>query len=91
MFRDVFLGTFDSSLTALKNGIDAGGDYRDLQQLVHTDIDNNGIRDDILTHIEREAEKNPVQTIKLLSDIDDTFYALTEGGRWALVEYLKKQ
>ncbi len=42
VIRDVFLGTFDSSLTALKNGIDAGGDYRDLQQLVHTDIDNNG-------------------------------------------------
>jgi len=31
VIRDVFLGTFDSSLTALKNGIDAGGDYRDLQ------------------------------------------------------------
>ncbi len=72
--RDIFLGTHGSTLTALKNAIDAGPDYRDLQQLLFTDIDDVGIRCTICAHIAKEGKTNALAAIKVLSDIDDTFY-----------------
>ena len=70
--RDIFLGTQGSALTALKNAVDAGGDYHDLQQLVFHDIDNAGIRSQLLDHFAKQAQ--PTGQVKVLSDIDDTFY-----------------
>lgn len=72
--RDIFLGTRQSDLTRLKNGIDGGGDYHDLQELVHHDIDDPGIRSQILDHIAAESCPGKLES-KVLSDIDDTFYA----------------
>jgi len=70
--RDIFLGTRGADLTALKNGIDSGVDYHDLQQLVFHDIDDRGIRGQLLAHFKAEAK--PTGQVKVLSDIDDTFY-----------------
>ncbi len=71
--RDIFLGTRGADLTALKNAINAGNDHRDLQALVFHDLDDANIRKQILEHIQREAV--PTGQTKVLSDIDDTFYA----------------
>lgn len=72
--RDVFVGTRGADLTALKNAIDAGGDHRDLEQLVFHDIDDAALRDEVLAHIAREAAAAPAGELKVLSDIDDTLY-----------------
>lgn len=78
--RDIFMGTKGADLTALKNGIDAGGDYRDLQQVVFHDIDNLQIRNELLAHI--RAEARPTGQVKVLSDIDDTFYENWRDDRY---------
>lgn len=78
--RDVFLGTKGKDLTALKNGVDGGSDYHDLQQLVFHDIDDSKIRAEILSHIQREAV--PTGESKVLSDIDDTFYENLKDTRF---------
>lgn len=70
---NVFLATRGEALTALKNAIDGGGDYRDLQQLVFHDIDSSGLRAQLLEHFQREATPKDGK-VKVLSDIDDTFY-----------------
>lgn len=72
--RNVFLGTKGRDLTALKNGIDAGEDYRDLQQLIFSDIDRRRIRNKILDHIRAQGAGLSLSAVKALSDIDDTFY-----------------
>ena len=78
----IFLGTGGSDLTTVKNGIDAGDDYRDLQQLLFTDVDNHDIREGILSHIQREAADNRRSSVRALSDIDDTFYANLKDPRY---------
>ncbi|WP_224245733.1 phosphatase domain-containing protein [Hyalangium gracile] len=78
--RDIFLGTQGAALTALKNAVDAGGDYHDLQQLVFHDIDNAGIRSQLLEHFRSQAQ--PTGQVKVLSDIDDTFYANLKDDRY---------
>jgi uncharacterized protein DUF2183 len=70
--RDIFLGTKGAALTGLKNAIDGGGDYHDLQQLMFHDIDDKNIRSQLLDHFRKEAQ--PTGQVKVLSDIDDTFY-----------------
>jgi hypothetical protein len=79
---NVFLGTQGSDLTVLKNAIDAGDDYRDLQQLLFSDLDDSEIRKKILVHLERQGQANPCQVVKALSDIDDTFYANLKDKRY---------
>lgn len=81
LIRDVFLATHGSDLTALKKAIDHGGDHRDLQQLLHHDIDDPGVFDAILAHFAREARVSP-PAMKVYSDIDDTFYASHRDGRY---------
>jgi hypothetical protein len=83
----VFLGTFGAMLTDLKNAIDGGGtesgrgeDHHDLQQLVFRDIDDDELREEILTHIQREAV--PRADLKILSDIDDTLYRNWKDPRY---------
>ncbi|MBN1209755.1 MAG: hypothetical protein JXB05_33205 [Myxococcaceae bacterium] len=78
--RDIFLGTQGAALTALKNAVDAGGDYHDLQQLVFHDIDNAGIRSQLLDHFRAQAQ--PSGQVKVLSDIDDTFYVNLKDDRY---------
>ncbi|MHB8872507.1 MAG: phosphatase domain-containing protein [Myxococcaceae bacterium] len=78
--RDIFLGTTGPALTALKNAIDSGVDYHDLQQLVFHDIDDGGIRQQILSHFAKESK--PTGQCKVLSDIDDTFYASLKDDRY---------
>ena len=81
--RNIFVGTGGADLTALKNSIDTGGDYRDLQQLIFTDIDDEEIRAEILAHIQREAEPGaPQADVKVLSDIDDTLYSSLNDKRY---------
>jgi hypothetical protein len=78
--RDIFVGTKGAALTALKNAVDAGGDYHDLQQLVFHDIDNEGIRKQLLSHFQTQAQ--PTGQVKVLSDIDDTFYVNLKDNRF---------
>ena len=81
--RNIFVNTKGAGLTELKNEIDAGGDYRDLQQLVFTDIDSSDIREEILDHIKHEgAAIGRLSAVKALSDIDDTFYANWKDERF---------
>lgn len=71
--RNLFLATHGKSLTALKNAVDAGGDYHDLHELLHHDIDDSGTRTTILAHFKKEGAASTGQ-VKVLSDVDDTFY-----------------
>lgn len=81
--RNILVNSQGAGLTELKNEIDAGGDYRDLQQLLFTDIDSADIREEILDHIQREgAAMGRLSTLKALSDIDDTLYANLKDGRY---------
>jgi len=73
--KNIFVNTRGRDLTALKNGLEVSGNYHDLQRLVFHDIDNKGIRNEILQHIAREGAALPPSAVKILSDIDDTFYA----------------
>lgn len=79
--RDVLLGTRGADLTALKNALDHGDDHRDLQQLVYGDIDDDAIREAILDHFAAE-QAPPEDDLKILSDIDDTFYANWKDRRY---------
>lgn len=80
--RDLFLATEGPALTELKNRVDAGGDSYDLQQLLHHDIDSEGIRQTVLAHFAAQAKTQPVAGTKLLSDIDDTLYASLNDKRY---------
>jgi uncharacterized surface protein with fasciclin (FAS1) repeats len=80
--RDVFLGTKAGDLSALKKAIDHGEDHRDLQQLVFHDIDDPKIRSQVLDHFKKEAAASPSGQVKVLSDIDDTFYANLKDDRY---------
>ncbi|MDY7231646.1 phosphatase domain-containing protein [Hyalangium rubrum] len=73
MIQALFLSTRGRELTEFKNLLDGRGTYRDLQQLVFSDVDSPSIRQEILDHIRREAETAPSGENKVLSDIDDTF------------------
>jgi len=80
--RDVFVGTRGDELTALKNAIDSGDDHRDLQQVVYSDIDSGDVREAILDHISAEAAALARREVKVLSDIDDTFYCNWKDERF---------
>lgn len=76
----IFLSTTGAELTRLKNRLDSGTDHRDLLQLLHRDIDDERVRADILAHFDRA--KAPACEVKVLSDIDDTFYANWKDERF---------
>ncbi|MBX7116671.1 MAG: hypothetical protein K1X64_20265, partial [Myxococcaceae bacterium] len=77
---NIIFGTHNQALTQLKNAIDAGGDYHDLQQLIFHDIDSPALREKILAHFGRQT--TPTGQVKVLSDIDDTFYANLKDKRF---------
>jgi len=84
--RDIFLATTGDALSALKDAIDDGSSYRDLHQLVYRDIDDPTVRAEILAHFRAEATPpSAARRFKVLSDIDDTFYA-----NWKDTRYPKK-
>ncbi|MCY1023822.1 phosphatase domain-containing protein [Pyxidicoccus sp. MSG2] len=80
--RDLFLGLHGRELTSFKNLLDSGGNHQDLEKLLFDDVDDPGVREEILTHIRREAEGSPSGENKVLSDIDDTFYANLKDKRY---------
>jgi hypothetical protein len=82
MVRALFLGLRGRELTEFKNLLDGRGNYRDLQQLVFTDVDDPSLRQDILDHLRREAAAAPSGENKVLSDIDDTFLANWKDTRY---------
>lgn len=80
--RDLFLASRGETLTALKNAIDSGIDHRDLQQLVFSDIDEPEVQTAIIDHIAVASTDRPGDDLKILSDIDDTFYCNWKDGRY---------
>jgi hypothetical protein len=78
----LLLATKGSALTELKNALDRGRDHRDLQQLVFSDIDDDALRAAILDHFRAEAPTDSVREVKVLSDLDDTFYANWKDDRY---------
>ncbi|AGC45778.1 hypothetical protein MYSTI_04485 [Myxococcus stipitatus DSM 14675] len=80
--RDLFLSLHGRELTTFKNLLDAGNNHQDLEKLLFDDVDDPALREDILTHIGREAEAAPSGENKVLSDIDDTFYANLKDTRY---------
>lgn len=77
----VFLATKGEHLTQLKNAIDGNGDHHDLQQLVFHDLDSKDLRGQLLQHFKAEAPPK-AERVKVLSDIDDTFYANWKDDRF---------
>ncbi|WP_437547742.1 phosphatase domain-containing protein [Sorangium sp. So ce367] len=90
--RRIWLGTRGADVTRLKNALDGRGGYRDLHQLFYHDIDDDSLREEILAHFAREAVSASgslsgsgavsVREVKILSDIDDTFYANWKDARY---------
>ncbi|WP_437724322.1 phosphatase domain-containing protein [Sorangium sp. So ce861] len=78
--RRLWLGTRGEDLTRLKNALDGRGRYHDLHQLFYHDIDDDDLREELLAHIAAEAV--PTGEVKILSDIDDTFYANWKDARY---------
>ncbi|WP_437937662.1 phosphatase domain-containing protein [Sorangium sp. So ce341] len=78
--RRLWLGTRGEGLTRLKNALDGRGRYHDLHQLFYHDIDDDDLREELFAHIAAEAV--PTGEVKILSDIDDTFYANWKDERY---------
>ncbi|WP_438017203.1 phosphatase domain-containing protein [Sorangium sp. So ce315] len=83
--RRIWLGTRGADVTRLKDALDGRGGYHDLHQLFYHDIDDDAVREELLEHIAREALAVSTGEVKILSDIDDTFYA-----NWKDTRYPKK-
>ncbi|WP_437622413.1 phosphatase domain-containing protein [Sorangium sp. So ce1151] len=84
--RRIWLGTRGADVTRLKNALDGRGGYHDLHQLFYHDIDDGALREELLAHIAREAVSVSASVasreVKILSDIDDTFYANWKDARY---------
>ncbi|MFY2564478.1 phosphatase domain-containing protein [Corallococcus terminator] len=80
--RDMFLSVHGRELTAFKNLLDAGNNHQDLEKLLFDDVDDPALREEILSHIHREGEAAPSGENKVLSDIDDTFFANLKDTRY---------
>ncbi|MDO5533291.1 MAG: DUF2183 domain-containing protein [Propionibacteriaceae bacterium] len=80
--RRVFLARRGQELTQLKNAINSRTDAHDLEGLVFGDVDDEGIRQDILDHIATEAATLDFRETKVLCDIDDTVVCALHDGRY---------
>lgn len=69
-------------LTELKNAINRRDDHHDLEELVFGDIDDESIRERILTHIASAASDLGRVGVKVLSDIDDTVFPMIHEQRY---------
>mmetsp|Transcript_75988 Transcript_75988/g.211062 ORF Transcript_75988/g.211062 Transcript_75988/m.211062 type:complete len:711 (-) Transcript_75988:85-2217(-) len=85
VLAQILLSSHGMELTALKNSIDARGNYHNLYKLVYSDIRNRRLRQRVLDHLTSEAqavrfEYERAIGIKILSDIDDTL--ASSGGHF---------
>ena len=80
--RRILCGTTGAELFALKRAIDARGTEQDLGKLLYDDIDNQDIRAEILAHFAAQAAERAARELKVVSDIDDTFYANWRDKRY---------
>lgn len=80
--RDLLLGASGEDLRTLRNLINDGNDYHDLEKLVYSDVGDKNVRQQILDHIAVEAGKHPVNQVKIMSDIDDTVFARLHDRRY---------
>eukprot|EP00873_Tetraselmis_striata_P021601 jgi/Tetstr1/441865/TSEL_030076.t1 len=92
--RDLILETQGEDLTLLKNMVDSGGDYHNLNKLLFKDMrllpQTVALRKTILKHIQREGlqtrqarRHHSFQArprVKIVSDIDDTLWS--SGGHY---------
>ena len=76
----LFVSTRGDALTDLKNRVDAGGDFRDLEHLVFHEIDNPVVRAEMLGHIAGESVLG--SGTKVISDIDDTLFCSLKDERY---------
>jgi phosphatidate phosphatase APP1 len=82
LVRTIVVATHGEDLTHLKNAIDRSGSHHDLEKLVFSDIDDQTLRVEILSHIASEADAIPRRSWKVLSDIDDTVLARLHDRRF---------
>lgn len=82
--RDIFRSVTGDALTQLKDELDIGAGHHDLSQLLFSDVDSASLREEILDHIRTQSPSQKVGR-KVLSDVDDTFYA-----NWTDARYPKK-
>ena len=81
--RDMLLAVGGLELTRLKNELNLRTDHHDLEALVFQDVDDAGIREEILAHIAREAAVvGQLDERKVLCDIDDTVKSAIHDSRW---------
>jgi hypothetical protein len=79
---NILLGTSGADLRALKRAIDARGTEEDLGKLVFSDIDDEGRQTRILEHFAHQAAAVTQRDLKIVSDVDDTFYANWKDKRY---------
>ena len=74
---NLILQTRDAALTELKLGLDHGPGHRDLLELLYHDIDDGGVREEVIEHIRAHSPAIPpeLRRVRVISDIDDTLYA----------------
>lgn len=80
--RDLFLSYSGEELTHFKNLVNSRKDAHDLEGLIFRDIDDAGIRDEILTHIAAQAASVEPHEAKVLCDIDDTVICALHDRRY---------
>lgn len=78
--RDLFLSTWGPDLVTLKALVDGGEDSHDLLQVLYEEVEDDGLRKEILDHFLAEAGR-VFGGRRVLSDIDDTFYANLKDTR----------
>lgn len=69
-------------LTELKNALNRRDDHHDLEELVFSDIDDESIRERILSHFASAARDLGRVGVKVLSDIDDTVFPMIHERRY---------
>lgn len=69
-------------LTDLKNELNSSSSFHDLERLIFADIDDEGVRRQILNHLAAEAGAVGILGCKVLSDIDDTALCTLKDTRF---------
>lgn len=94
--RDVILSLHGEELEEFKSLVNSSGSYHDLDHLVFDDIDDEGLREQILAHIAAEAVGRPSDDLRILCDIDDTVLCVLHDRRYprgsvypGVVEFLR--
>ena len=78
----LFLGTKGPELTGLKNTINAGADEYDMHSLLFSDVDDSALVGQMFDHFQSEKPETGPESVKPLSDIDDTFYSSLKDKRF---------